>query len=232
MKAEELSLFDFGDFRLWQSEELMKVSTDSRILAGVCSKIEYKNLLDVGCGIGTISFLLANCNKSSKVLGIDIQEKAIEIANLNRYLNPQIDNIDFCVMDFTLFQVDDLFDLIVSNPPYFINQLRPLDAYRDEFRHTSKGFIAQFCRKCKHISTKSAKVAICIPFALEKEWSFHMSQNEFVLEQLVEVRHKHGLETVLLICIYALSYVSFTRRQFVIYNESGGYSKDYLFYLQ
>ena len=95
---------------------------DTEILVEQCiqlmREVEEPNILDIGSGTGAISIAIANELKSSSVTGIDINEKAIELANKNKTLN-KIKNINFVKSNlFENLDKDFKYDLIVSNPPY------------------------------------------------------------------------------------------------------------------
>jgi release factor glutamine methyltransferase len=79
-------------------------------------------VLDIGAGSGNISISIAKfLGEKVKVLGIDLSDKAIQIAEENAKLN-NVENVEFMCFDF--FDADfenkfqNQFDIIVSNPPY------------------------------------------------------------------------------------------------------------------
>ncbi len=80
------------------------------------SNIEASKILDIGVGTGAISLALAKNMPKASVSGVDISESALALANENKErLN--ISNVNFYLSD--LFEnVDDIFDIIISNPPY------------------------------------------------------------------------------------------------------------------
>lgn len=95
---------------------------DTEILVEQCIQlmrdIEEPNILDIGSGSGAISIAIANELKSSSVTGIDINEKALKLANENKILN-EIENVNFVESNlFEKLDKDFKYDLIVSNPPY------------------------------------------------------------------------------------------------------------------
>lgn len=87
-------------------------------------------ILDIGSGSGNISLSLAKHLINSKVIGIDVSEKALDTAKQNAELN-HIENVDFKLFDIMSDEIFQLgkFDLIVSNPPYVseldFHQLEP-----------------------------------------------------------------------------------------------------------
>lgn len=75
-------------------------------------------ILDIGTGSGCIAVALKSQLKNAEVFGVDISEKALEVARQNAFKN----NLEVC-----FFQADILkwehnnwknYDVIVSNPPY------------------------------------------------------------------------------------------------------------------
>ena len=104
------------------TEGVLIPRADTEILVEQCiqlmREVEEPNILDIGSGTGAISIAIANELKSSSVTGIDINEKAIELANKNKTLN-KIKNINFVKSNlFENLDKDFKYDLIVSNPPY------------------------------------------------------------------------------------------------------------------
>jgi release factor glutamine methyltransferase len=82
------------------------------------------HILDIGTGSGCIAVSLVKLIKDIKVTATDISDKAITVAKENAALNKVEDKIDFIRQDlFGLQPVacslqPNLFDFIVSNPPY------------------------------------------------------------------------------------------------------------------
>jgi len=70
-----------------------------------------ENILDVGCGVGTIDFFMAN--KGKKVTGIDISYKAITLCKANAKLLNLSGRLDFFSGDFLSLRISGKFDLII-----------------------------------------------------------------------------------------------------------------------
>ncbi|MDU2375063.1 peptide chain release factor N(5)-glutamine methyltransferase, partial [Anaerococcus vaginalis] len=75
-----------------------------------------KKILDIGTGSGAISLALSKNLKDSKVIGVDISKKAIDLANENK-IKLNINNVEFKESDI-FSNIEEKFDIIVSNPPY------------------------------------------------------------------------------------------------------------------
>ena len=72
-------------------------------------------ILDIGCGYGVIGISLSHLNPSTKVTMLDINERAVDLANRNIQLNHT--NNAKAIQSDGFSMVDGKFDVIVSNPP-------------------------------------------------------------------------------------------------------------------
>ncbi|WP_017305564.1 class I SAM-dependent methyltransferase [Spirulina subsalsa] len=96
-----------------------------------------KTILDVGCGSGFTSLILAEANPEAKIIGIDISEKSIELAKKRaEYFNKQ----DQC--EFFLVSVDDIpslswdFDYINCDEVLYLlpNPLQALKIFKKKLK--------------------------------------------------------------------------------------------------
>lgn len=70
------------------------------------------NIVDVGCGVGTVDFYL--CSKGHKLLGIDVSQNAINIASKNSVLLHMSDQVRFIHQDFSLIKKIGSCDAIIA----------------------------------------------------------------------------------------------------------------------
>lgn len=69
------------------------------------------NVLEIGCGIGTYTSLLASKVKKGKIVAVDISDVSIKIAKEN--LTKSHKNIDFIVSDMSDFESSYVFDFVI-----------------------------------------------------------------------------------------------------------------------
>jgi release factor glutamine methyltransferase len=95
--------------------EVYEPAEDSFLLAK-CAKELRGRILDMGCGCGIQGLACARADPANRVLGVDLNPRAVENAKLNAKRNG-IKNAEFLEGD--LFSnVRGKFDAIVFNPPY------------------------------------------------------------------------------------------------------------------
>ncbi|MCI1695645.1 class I SAM-dependent methyltransferase [Aneurinibacillus aneurinilyticus] len=75
------------------------------------------NVLDVGCGYGPIGMTAASLTPSGRVMMLDINERAVSLANRNLTVNGIL-NAEAIVSDrFSSVPPEQKFDVILTNPP-------------------------------------------------------------------------------------------------------------------
>lgn len=111
----------------------MKVGTDGVLLgAWVPTSAADLRVLDIGTGTGLIALMLAQRLPGASITGIDID--SVEQARENAAASPWNARLTFHSCAVQTFH-DAPFDLIVSNPPFFVDSLTCPDAGRTAARH-------------------------------------------------------------------------------------------------
>lgn len=97
-----------------ETEELLELA----IQKIQSSELNLKDLkiLDIGTGSGIIPLVLKKYFPNSEVSSIDFSEKALEVAKRNAEFH-QLD-INFIHADYLNFDLNQNYDVIISNPPY------------------------------------------------------------------------------------------------------------------
>ena len=129
--------FTFKQFHVNDDRCAMKVGTDSILLGAMTQVSQSDRILDFGCGCGLLSLMLAQ-----RILGIgeisavEVDEAAATQARYNIAQSPWPGTIKVVQTDINQFNATQSFDLIISNPPYFVDSLLGPKAARNVARHT------------------------------------------------------------------------------------------------
>ncbi|MGV2481819.1 UNVERIFIED_CONTAM: methyltransferase, partial [Salmonella enterica subsp. enterica serovar Weltevreden] len=81
-------------------------------------------------GTGVIALMLAQRFEQATVTGVEIDELAAHTALENFKAAPFVDRLELVNSDLFLWTPAVKYDLIVSNPPFYINSLHNPDARR------------------------------------------------------------------------------------------------------
>jgi tRNA1Val (adenine37-N6)-methyltransferase len=131
--------FVFKQFTILQDKCAMKVGTDAVLLGSWVTTAGAKKILDIGTGTGIIALMLAQ-KSAANVDAIDIDNKAFEQASQNAENSKWKDRIHIYHTSLQQFSQEHKqeYDLIVSNPPYFIDSSKALEEARTNARHTDQ----------------------------------------------------------------------------------------------
>ena len=118
-KEYSLSLYYLGHEMKFKSDNGVfsknQVDEGSNLLLKNIPHITFKNVLDVGCGIGIIGLSYAKAFSDSFVDLIDVNENAVELTKANILMN-DLSNAKAFISD--IYQnINQKYDLIVTNPP-------------------------------------------------------------------------------------------------------------------
>lgn len=135
--------FQFKKFTLAHEKSTMKIGTDAILLAACVPVENAHNILDVGCGCGVIAFCLAQKvaknQEEAQIWGIDPDEASIQesMNNVGQFslMPPQAFHfLNVTIQSMALMPIEP-FDLIVSNPPFFHNDLKPSQLNKLKSKH-------------------------------------------------------------------------------------------------
>ena len=112
----------------------MKVGTDGVLLgAWAAVRPQDRRMLDIGTGTGLIALMLAQRAPEAHVTGVDIDD--VGQARENAAASPWSGRVAFAQCPVQEFETPEPFDLIVSNPPFFVDSLTCPDRGRTAARH-------------------------------------------------------------------------------------------------
>ncbi|MBL7930595.1 MAG: methyltransferase domain-containing protein [Bacteroidia bacterium] len=156
--------FEFKKFKIKQDKCAMRVSTDAVLLGAWVIPNGSTHILDIGTGTGVIALMLAQKSKAS-ILAVDIDKESTEQARLNVAESPFKDMVTVIHSSFQeLVKTSDLkFNLIVTNPPYFIDSLKSTNDTRTTARHTDSLSFEDLLTGVKKLLHEKGKFCLILP---------------------------------------------------------------------
>lgn len=187
--------FQFKQFKIIQKKAAMKVGTDGVLLGAWVNISEAKNILDIGTGTGVIALMAAQRSKAG-ITGIEIEQKAAEEAHDNVKNSPwgnrcTIENISF--QEFAN-NTKKTFDLIVSNPPFFVNNKKSKDNNLAIAKHNDMLPYSDIISGSLKILLASGRLALILPVIPAKNFIHLANQNGLFLNRITFVRPNYNKE--------------------------------------
>ena len=143
----------------------MKVGTDGVLLGSWVSCNKANTILDIGCGTGLITLMLAQRNLKSNITGIEIDEVASQEALENVANSDWQERIEIELTSLQNFKPTKQFDLIVSNPPFF-HENKAKDR-RATARHTNSLSFEELIDNASNLLSEKGIFGVIIPKSAE-----------------------------------------------------------------
>lgn len=161
-------MFSFKQFVIDDSLTAMKVGTDGVLLGAWAPG--GSRILDVGTGSGLIAIMMAQRFPESEVTAIDIDGDACRQTRTNADNSPFGDRIKVehqSLQDFSRSYKGELFDAIVSNPPYFQNSLKPSEQKRALARHDDTLNVRDLISSSKVLLKDGGTLSVIGPYGVK-----------------------------------------------------------------
>lgn len=161
--------FRFKQFEVEQSGCAMKVGTDGVLLGSWCGiEGDERRILDIGTGTGLLALMAAQRAPYAMIDAIDIDCGAFGQAAANfkaSVWSNRINAYHGSIQEFAN-TTKARYDVIVSNPPYFIGSLKSPEAARTAARHADMLPQADLARAVKRLLSDDGRFFSIFPYQL------------------------------------------------------------------
>jgi tRNA1Val (adenine37-N6)-methyltransferase len=163
------SIFKFKQFEVNQSGCAMKINTDGVLLGAIAVQQQTGHILDIGTGTGVIAMMMAQRYTTAKVDAVEIDPSAAAAADENFVRSPFADRMKAYPVSFEKFTSAVEYDLIVSNPPYFVNDLKNPDKRKEIARHAHEDFFEMLMRNASSMLSSKGSLWMILPVKQAEE---------------------------------------------------------------
>lgn len=228
--------FQFKQFFVAHDRCAMKVGTDSILLGSWTSIGSAKRLLDVGSGSGLLTLMMAQrAEAEAQLVGIEMDLDACRQARQNAAASPWHTRIAFYQMPIQEFQSAAKFDLIVSNPPYFVPKIGQLDTDDPQYisdarraaRHTILLDAESFFAQVERLLNSDGRCSLVVPFADHDTWITHAKNIGLYCYAHLQVASKPGAAAKRSLLAFSFIQTATQHATLTIHGEDGGYSPQF-----
>lgn len=186
------SYFQFKQFTVWHDKCAMKVGTDGVLLGAWTSVERATKILDIGTGTGLVALMLAQRSlPDAHIVALEIDEAAAGQAIENVEKSVWKGRIEVVQADFRLYNSPIKFDVIVSNPPYFVDSLECPDRQRSTARHNNSLTYEELLQGVARLLSEDGCFTIVIPTdvadkvkLIASEWNLYAIRQLNILTKL------------------------------------------------
>ena len=218
----------------------MKVCTDACLFGAMIAHypLPIANCLDIGTGTGLLSLMVAQKNPSSRIDAVEIDTDTAEQAKNNFAASPWAERLHVFNTDALSFKADKKYDCIISNPPFFEDDLKSVDETKNNAKHNTTLSLVQLLKVVETHLSKDGSFAVLLPYHRVNYFNKEAVKNNLHLNQQISVRQTSGHDFFRGILFFSRIKNKLQNTEIIIKDNEGKYTdafvaalKDYYLYL-
>ncbi len=220
--------FQFKQFSVEDNKSTMKVGTDA-VLLGAWTKIQNtKTILEIGTGSGVISIMLAQ-RSEVKIEAIDIDKSSVNQASDNFKISPWNKHLaakHFSLKEF-IIESKNQYDLIVSNPPFFIDSLKSPNKNKTRSKHTDELSYSDLIQGLIHFLSPQGRACLILPFTESKSFiNLARLENIYLNKQLL-IKPKKSKQANRILMEFSFSKTTLEKDEIYLRKADNSFSDKY-----
>jgi len=221
-------MFRFKQFSVKQEHSAMKIGTDGVLLGAWVPIKDVNYSLDIGTGTGLIALMLAQRNLNTIVDAVEVDKSAFLEADFNFNNSKWVNRLRACFKDIKDFNSECKYDLIVSNPPYFLDGFDPKKNERAIARHVG-GLNFDVLLQCTvNLLSEQGRCSFILPYKEFKGFVKLANEKGLFLEKATHVKGRQELPYKRSLLLFSKNEQLAKIDELVIEIERHVYTKEYI----
>lgn len=226
--------FFFKKFAMFHHRSTMRIGTDAVLFAQWVDVSAEDNALDIGTGSGIIPLILAQKGAAS-IEAVELDKDSCDEAKLN--FNISAFSSRLCVFhDDVRFYSNanqKKYDLVVSNPPYYSSDVKPINEKKVMARHVSTLSYKDLLISAKIMMKDDARLALVLPYYESRIFIKEAESHGFYLQKEFLISPIDGKEPNRVNMQFVLTEVEDIEQEvFTIRNKDYSYTDEYKNFLK
>lgn len=221
------SIFKFKKFDVDQSGCAMKINTDGVLLAALAENENPTKILDIGTGTGVLALMMAQRFPGAKVHAVEIDEQASATASKNFQLSVFNERLAISNVAIEQYNNCEKFDLIISNPPFFVNDLKNTEEKKGIARHASEQFFANLLLKVDALLSDAGNFWFILPVKQAETLIENAKQFEMYASKIIQLHSDASKSAFRFIVNLNRSKADVSIEHFYIYESEKTYTNEY-----
>lgn len=185
--------FQFKQFTVYHDRCAMKVTTDSCLFGAWCAhemqngKWKLENVLDVGGGTGLLSLMIAQKNNVF-IDAVEIDKEGSEQAQENIRKSLWSNTVKVYNEDILNFSNQIKYDCIISNPPFYENELHSEDRKKNLAHHSHQLKLSELLKEINNRLHENGVFFLLLPYKRLAEAEQVLQQSQLFIDKMVIVK--------------------------------------------
>ncbi|MFD0990204.1 tRNA1(Val) (adenine(37)-N6)-methyltransferase [Mariniflexile jejuense] len=223
--------FAFKQFEINQDKCAMKVGTDA-VLLGAWTTVEMQpfSVLDIGAGTGILALMLAQRCYAELIDAIEIDDDAYEQCVDNFEASPWGDRL-FCyhaALDEFVEEIEDQYNLIISNPPFYSEDYKTESQQRDLARFSDAMPFEHLLESVSKLLLEDGIFSVIIPFKEEASFINLAATFNLFPNRILHVKGNPTSEIKRSLMEFSFRESDIKTSELIIETERHQYTQDYI----
>ena len=223
--------FKFKEFTINQDRCAMKIGTDS-VLLGAWTTLKNNpfSVLDIGAGTGVLGLMIAQRSRAQNIEAIEIDADAFEQCSENFENSPWSDRL-FCyhasLIEF-VEEIEDEFDLIICNPPFYSEDYKTDNEARDLARFNDAMPFEHLIFAVINLLSEDGIFSVVIPYKEETNFVDLASKSGLFPKRILRVKGNPDTEIKRSLLEFSFKDHKIETSELIIETARHQYTEDYI----
>lgn len=208
----------------------MKVNTDGVLLGALVEAYKAATVLDIGTGTGVVALMLAQRFPQAQIDTVELDETAAQTAQLNFKESPFADRLKLHSQSFQQYFKDHSYksyDLIVSNPPFYIHSLQSPQAGKNLAKHAGDGFFKELIKISAQQLSPHGELCLILPLPTATMVIQLAMEYGLFVRQIIHIQSYPNSASHRQILTFGFHQTQTEEQRLIIYNEPMVYADEY-----
>ena len=218
--------FQFKKFLVKQEHAAMRVSTDACLFGAWIRLHGATKVLDIGTGTGLLSLMLAQRFPDAHFTAVEVEPGACVDAVLNFHSSPWKSRLELQQQDVRIWQPERVFDAIVCNPPFFMNDMPNPRQNRKLARHGQDGLsLEALIQVVNNLLQVQGKCYVMLPPQVMGILLILASKQGLFLQERCRVKHNSGKAVHLEFAVFSRERQEFISEEEIVLKDGDNFSR-------
>ena len=223
--------FRFKQFSIAQDQCAMKIGTDA-VLLGAWTDLnsQPKSILDIGAGTGILALMMAQRSTAELIDALEIDGAAYEQCVENFETSEWGDRL-FCyhaALDEFTEELEDRYDLIISNPPFYTETFQTKNKVRNQARFEDAMPFSELLKSVAQLLSPTGHFNVIIPFSEETSFIELAAKEGLYPCQILNIRGQQSSPLKRSLICFTFKKQAVETRELVIEIARHQYTKEYI----
>lgn len=226
--------FFFKKFGMFHHRSTMRIGTDAVLFAQWVDVSSLDVVLDIGTGSGIIPMVLSQ-KGAGAVDAVELDVDSYEEAKQNFSISIWSEKLNVFNADVRIYadEIEKKYDLIVSNPPFYASDVKPIKEKKVMARHVSTLSFKDLLLSAKKMMNENSRFALVLPFYESRLFIKEAEQLGFHLQKEMHIVPIEGKDANRVNMQFVLNEVDAVDTEiFTIRNKDYSYTEEYREFLK